>query len=859
MCLYQTRRTELSFKTKHTFLKTVDRLPEGTTWLCERFEAVGDEVDEDGQPRVETLELWRRDPVDCIRELLGNPAFREMMRYAPEKLYADPQGQERMYGEMWTGDWWWRLQSMLPEGATIAPVILASDKTTLSRFSGDKSAWPVYLSIGNIEKATRRKPSMRATVLLGYIPVSKLECFSQKSRRKVEGFRLYHECMRALLEPLIKAGRDGVEMVCADGRLRRIYPILAAYIADHPEQCLVTCCQENFCPKCPVSPNERGEPKEGPLKKADDVDAVLRAAVEGERREEFEALGLRPVQPFWCDLPHSDIFSCITPDILHQLHKGVFKDHLVSWATKCADKGSTEIDRRFRTMTRHPELRHFKKGISLVSQWTGTEYKNMEKVFLSVIAGSTDAAVVRPVRAILDFIYYAHFELHTDNSLAKMKQAWLDFHHSKDIFVVRGIRSDFNIPKVHSMEHYVASIRLLGTADGYSTEGPERLHIDFAKHAYDASNKQLSYTEQMTVWLNRQDAVFRFDAYLAWSGLMPEPSSTDDSEPLHDARLSGEQPLPCVSESARTQDVEGTKSSRAPVRRDEGSRDGAQLASQASSAVAAPGKKLKKIERYGYAIADKPARAREAVAFLFQHHGATDFAWCLNDYLLRLATSHTTDPAAASLARNRHLPIHDLTRLPVFHRFDILLPRVRQVTTLPILDTVHASPARPAQGTKPAVPARFSTVLVDEPHALGGQRTRFSAEEPLKNLRIAQVRAIFQLPASHRNTGTPSDEPLAYVEWFTRLQVYDQTVGMYSVARSTRQSRRNASIIPITAIVRTCHLVPIFGQAVDTRWTPETALESAPRFFVNPYVRHHDFVLFRLLGNASEARTARSS
>ncbi|KAI0354674.1 hypothetical protein OH77DRAFT_1404497 [Trametes cingulata] len=824
LTLLQTRRTELSFRTKHTFLKAVDKLPDGTSWQCERFEAVGDEVDEDGKPRIETLELWRHDPVECIRELLGNPAFREVMRYAPEKLYADPQGQERMYGEMWTGDWWWKLQSLLPEGATIAPVILASDKTTLSRFSGDKSAWPVYLSIGNIEKATRRKPSARATVLLGYIPVSKLECFSQKTRRKLEGFRLYHRCMHALLEPLIKAGREGVEMVCADGCLRRIYPILAAYIADHPEQCLVTCCQENFCPKCPVSPSERGEPKGEPLKKADDVDAVLRAAVGGERRNEFEALGLRPVQPFWSGLPHSDIFSCITPDILHQLHKGVFKDHIVSWATKCADEGSTEIDRRFRTMTRHPDLRHFKKGISLVSQWTGTEYKNMEKVFLSVIAGAAEAAVVRPVRAVLDFIYFAHFELHTDNSLAKMKQAWLDFHHSKDVFVARGVRSDFNIPKVHSMEHYVASIRLLGTADGYSTEGPERLHIDFAKHAYDASNKQLSYTEQMTVWLNRQDAVFRFDAYLAWSGLTEESSSADDSELVRDTEAPGEQP--------------------------EMGRQGAQLTAQTSSRVTAPGKKLGKIARYGYAIADKPARAREAVAYLIQQHGAIDFTSCLNDYLVRLATSHAPDPAAASLARKRHLPIHDLTRLPVFHRFDILLPRVRQVTTSPLLDTIHASPSRPAQGTKPAVPTKFSTVLVDE--APSGRRTRFSAEEPLKNLRVAQVRAIFQLPASHRNV-TASSEPLAYVEWFTRLQVYDDTVGMYSVARSTRQSRRNASVIPITAIVRTCHLVPVFGHAVDPRWTPETALESAPRFFVNPYVRHHDFVLFRLLGD--KART----
>jgi hypothetical protein len=41
----------------------------------------------------------------------------------------------------------------LPKGAVIAPVILASDKTSLSQFGGDKQAWPVYLIIGNISKA----------------------------------------------------------------------------------------------------------------------------------------------------------------------------------------------------------------------------------------------------------------------------------------------------------------------------------------------------------------------------------------------------------------------------------------------------------------------------------------------------------------------------------------------------------------------------------------------------------------------------------------------------------------------------------------------------------------------------------
>ena len=64
----------------------------------------------DGEPATEGIELWFRDPIECVQGLIGNPTFREHVSYVPQKVFTNRTGTTRIYDEAWTGDWWWSMQ-----------------------------------------------------------------------------------------------------------------------------------------------------------------------------------------------------------------------------------------------------------------------------------------------------------------------------------------------------------------------------------------------------------------------------------------------------------------------------------------------------------------------------------------------------------------------------------------------------------------------------------------------------------------------------------------------------------------------------------------------------------------------------
>ena len=117
---------------------------------------------------------------------------------------------------------------------------------------------------------------------------------------------------------------------------------------------------------------------------------------------------------------------------------------------------------------------------------------------------------------MVDFISYACFEVHIEQSLERMDRAWSAIHENKAVFLELNIREHFNIPKFHSLIHYISSICTHETLDGYNTKSPEHLHINFAKVPFRAGNKW-DYTAQMATWMSRHEAVWHYDSFLNWA------------------------------------------------------------------------------------------------------------------------------------------------------------------------------------------------------------------------------------------------------------------------------------------------------------------------------------------------------
>jgi hypothetical protein len=120
----------------------------------------------------------------------------------------------------------------------------------LSTLGGDKTAWPVYLSIDNLSKANRRSVKTNGLILIGLLP----KC-PNRPNTHTNRFA-YHESIATLLRALKEPANSGLAVLCADGRTCHACPRSASFLADYPEQCTITMVRNGWCPRCEICPND---------------------------------------------------------------------------------------------------------------------------------------------------------------------------------------------------------------------------------------------------------------------------------------------------------------------------------------------------------------------------------------------------------------------------------------------------------------------------------------------------------------------------------------------------------------------------------------------------------------------------
>lgn len=179
------------FETHSTMLSTIDSTPLGDVpW--QGFSITYDgPLPQDGivpSWMTKPYDVWYRDPRLLIHNLLANRDFNGEFDYTPFREF-DTQ-KRRRWRDFMSGDWAWKEADSIAQdpnthGAMLVPLILGSDKTTVSVATGQNEYYPLYLSIGNVRNNVRRA-HRNALVLLGFLAIP-------KSKLLILGSSLYND------------------------------------------------------------------------------------------------------------------------------------------------------------------------------------------------------------------------------------------------------------------------------------------------------------------------------------------------------------------------------------------------------------------------------------------------------------------------------------------------------------------------------------------------------------------------------------------------------------------------------------------------------------------------------------------
>ena len=101
-------------------------------------------------------------------------------------------------------------QDELSRGATLLGTILSSDKTQVLVMTGHRQAYPLLISLTNLDMDFCMKASNQAFLLLAFLPIPKF--IANKAHSSILQAHLIHECLDFILQPLKIVAKFGMMM-----------------------------------------------------------------------------------------------------------------------------------------------------------------------------------------------------------------------------------------------------------------------------------------------------------------------------------------------------------------------------------------------------------------------------------------------------------------------------------------------------------------------------------------------------------------------------------------------------------------------------------------------------------------------
>ncbi|KAJ7205926.1 hypothetical protein B0H12DRAFT_1034874, partial [Mycena haematopus] len=501
-----TANMHLSFTSAKDLRSRIETLPAGPQWKAVPWKT--------HFATKKPLTLYYRDPLECLEALLANPLIQDFIHFTPFRLWKTAEKLTRVYTEWLSGNVAWNIQSQLPPGATVLGTVLSTDKTQLTSMTGNRQAYPVLISLADLDMEFRAKASHHAFMLFALLPIAK---FYEKDKEIVGVLtsRVFHAIMDFILKPLKKVAEIGQMMRDPLG-YRRAHTIT-----------LLKKLEEDMG-----------------LHPWDDIFKYVKEA---------KKLGLNGVhRPFWRDWPLAEPSQFLTPEPLHHWMK-MFWDHVCKWCILAL--GAAEIDFRFSVLRPHTGMRHFKEGISKAKQTTGREHRDIQRYIVPVIAGAVSKKFLASVASLDNFFYEGQApSIDEDYLRAKITGYLKQFHDNKQAILAAGVRkgkagpiNNWHIPKLEFLQTVPDSIRDNGVPIQWSADITERAHIDLVKDPASNSNNQ-NHETQICRHLDRLDKCRNFDLVTAMASAGIDFGAPED--PTNEAGDDEEQPLLLNSTSA---------------------------------------------------------------------------------------------------------------------------------------------------------------------------------------------------------------------------------------------------------------------------------------------------------------------